>query len=113
MSFETNNLITVGENGWGHANGCTTPNDCVEMMPIVGGVDGGGVQIRDSKLGDESPVLNFDHGEAAAWILAAAQGGFNDLINPERLEEPLRSQFAEWAASVAIPRAVETTTAFV
>jgi hypothetical protein len=46
--------------------------NCVETMP-----EPSGFAIRDSKLGDASPVLHFTAAEFAAWVKGCAAGEFN------------------------------------
>ena len=48
---------------------------CVELADLGGGVVG----VRDSKLGDASPVLRFTRGEIDAWLAGAQAGEFDDL----------------------------------
>ena len=37
------------------------------------------VAVRDSKLGDASPILRFTRAEVAAWLAGAKAGEFDDL----------------------------------
>ena len=50
-------------------------NGCVELADLGDGIVG----VRDSKLGDDSPVLRFTQAEVAAWLAGAAAGEFDDL----------------------------------
>ncbi|MGH9211046.1 MAG: DUF397 domain-containing protein [Acidimicrobiales bacterium] len=47
---------------------------CVQLADL-----GGGVAVRDSKLGDDSPVLLFTRTELAAFLAGAKAGEFDDL----------------------------------
>lgn len=51
-------------------------NGCVELADLSDGIVG----VRDSKLGDASPVLTFNRGEIAAWLAGSKAGEFDDLI---------------------------------
>ena len=50
-------------------------NGCVEMA----GLGGGTIGVRDSKLGDDSPVLRFTCREISAFLKGAKDGEFDDL----------------------------------
>jgi len=49
-------------------------NGCVEVAAI-----GDSIGVRDSKLGDNSPVLTFTRAEIAAWVTGCKAGEFDDL----------------------------------
>lgn len=48
---------------------------CVELA-----VADGQVGVRDSKLGDASPVLSFTPGEFRAFLSGAKAGEFDELV---------------------------------
>lgn len=50
-------------------------NGCVELASLGAGIIG----VRDSKLGDASPVLHFTQAEVHAWLSGAKAGQFDDL----------------------------------
>ena len=50
-------------------------NGCVELADFGDGIVG----VRDSKLGDSSPVLRFTRAEVAAWLAGSKAGEFDDL----------------------------------
>ena len=49
--------------------------DCVQLARLDGDVVG----VRDSKHGEESPVLGFSRAEVRAFIAGAKAGEFDDL----------------------------------
>ena len=54
----------------------SSPNAaCVELAQLDGDVVG----VRDSKLGEESPVLGFSRDELRAFVQGAKAGEFDDL----------------------------------
>ena len=55
--------------------------DCVEVAPLHDALSGptGGVALRDSKLGDESPILTFTPSEFDAFLGGVRAGEFDDL----------------------------------
>lgn len=55
----------------------SNPTDCVQLAEA----EGGGTLVRDSKLGDSSPVLHFTPSEMKAFILGATAGEFNDFTD--------------------------------
>jgi Domain of unknown function (DUF397) len=59
---------------WRKSTFSGTNGSCVEFAP-----DAEGVLMRDSKLGDESPVLVFDRGSMADFLDRAKRGEFDDL----------------------------------
>jgi hypothetical protein len=58
---------------WRKSSGSKTINDCVEAAPLPGG----GAVLRDSKLGDGSPVLSFTASEWTAFLAGARGGEFD------------------------------------
>jgi hypothetical protein len=50
-------------------------NGCVELADLGEGIVG----VRDSKLGDASPVLRFTRSEVAAWLAGTKAAEFDDL----------------------------------
>lgn len=50
-------------------------NGCVELADLGDGIVG----VRDSKLGDASPILRFTQAEVAAWLAGVTAGEFDDL----------------------------------
>lgn len=61
---------------WRKSSFSSQGSDCVEMADLGEGAVG----IRDSKLGDASPVLTFTRLELGAWLAGAQAGEFDDLI---------------------------------
>jgi hypothetical protein len=53
----------------------TDNGTCVEMADLGDDIIG----VRDSKLGDDSPVLQFSRAEVAAWLEGSKAGEFDDL----------------------------------
>jgi hypothetical protein len=49
-------------------------NNCAEVAETADGI-----AMRDSKLGDDSPVLHFTRTELAAFLAGAKAGEFDDL----------------------------------
>jgi hypothetical protein len=58
---------------WRKSSRSATSGDCVEVGTRA---DTSAVGIRDSKLGEHSPVLTFQPGAMAAFVTAAKNGGF-------------------------------------
>lgn len=55
---------------WIKSSRSSTNGSCVEIM-----TDGqGGVKVRDSKLGDKSPILVFTAGEWDAFVAGVRDG---------------------------------------
>lgn len=50
-------------------------SDCVELAALPAG----GVAVRDTKLGDKSPVLSFTPREIDAFLKGLQAGEFTDL----------------------------------
>lgn len=59
---------------WRKSTYSGTNGSCVEFAP-----DAKAVLMRDSKLGDDSPVLVFDRGSIADFLDRAKRGEFDDL----------------------------------
>jgi hypothetical protein len=59
-----------------YSTGDSSGGECVELAPLPEG----GVAVRDSKLGDQSPVVNFTQAELRAFVLGVKAGEFDDLI---------------------------------
>jgi hypothetical protein len=49
-------------------------SDCVEVAKVPGG----GRKVRHSKLGEDSPVLEFNEGEWRAFLAGVRAGEFDD-----------------------------------
>lgn len=60
---------------WRKATASASNGSCVELADLGDGLIG----VRDSKLGDASPVLTFTRAEVAAWLEGARSGEFDDL----------------------------------
>jgi hypothetical protein len=58
------------------SNGTGNGGACVELAPLPDG----GVAMRNSTLGDTSPVIHYTKAELRAFILGAQAGEFDDLI---------------------------------
>ncbi|WP_447005653.1 DUF397 domain-containing protein [Saccharothrix isguenensis] len=59
---------------WRKSSRSATSGECVE---IGAGDSTASVGVRDSKLGDDSPILAFAPGTVAAFVTAAKNGGFD------------------------------------
>jgi hypothetical protein len=51
-------------------------NECVELAALPDG----GVAIRNSTLGDASPVVTYTKAELKAFLLGVKAGEFDDLV---------------------------------
>ena len=71
-------LLGAATNGWGKSSFSDGDNGCVELNFAAPGHVG----VRDSKLGDASPLLVFTAVELDAWLAAAKAGEFDDRIRP-------------------------------
>jgi hypothetical protein len=60
---------------WQKASYSEPQQSCVEFAKV-----GGTIAIRDSKLGSESPILQFDAAEIAAMLDGAKDGEFDHFI---------------------------------
>jgi hypothetical protein len=54
----------------------STPNGCVEVALVDDGI-----AVRDSKLGDDSPVLRFTPYEWDLFVLAVKDGEFDHTVS--------------------------------
>jgi Domain of unknown function (DUF397) len=57
---------------WQHSRMCSINGSCVEIAAL----SGGGVAIRDGKLGEASPVLTFTQEEWDAFAAGVKAGEF-------------------------------------
>jgi hypothetical protein len=60
------------KNTWIKASLSSGGDNCVEVMQTIGGV-----LVRDSKYGDDSPVLGFTPSEWEAFVGGAQMGEFD------------------------------------
>ncbi|ONI71351.1 DUF397 domain-containing protein [Actinosynnema sp. ALI-1.44] len=60
---------------WQKATASQPNGDCVEFAKV-----GGVIGLRDSKLGDGGPVLQFTEAEIAAMLSGAKNGEFDHLV---------------------------------
>lgn len=60
---------------WRKASASASNGSCVELADLGDGVVG----VRDSKLGNDSPVLQFSRSEVAAWLAGVKDGEFDDM----------------------------------
>lgn len=51
-------------------------NECVEVAELPNG----GVALRNSILGEASPVVQYTRGEIRAFLLGVKDGEFDDLM---------------------------------
>jgi hypothetical protein len=51
-------------------------NGCVELAPLPYG----GIAVRDSKLGNDSPILRFDRHEFTSFVRGVLAGEFDNLM---------------------------------
>jgi hypothetical protein len=64
----------IGELVWRKATKSSAEgSDCVEVAVLPQG----GAAVRDSKLGDDSPVLEFNEGEWRAFLAGVRAGEFD------------------------------------
>jgi hypothetical protein len=50
--------------------------ECVELAPLPDG----GIAVRNSTLGDASPVVTYTKAELNAFLLGVKAGEFDDLV---------------------------------
>ncbi|ROP37276.1 DUF397 domain-containing protein [Saccharothrix texasensis] len=58
------------------SNGTGNGGACVELAPL----SDGGVAMRNSTLGEASPVVHYTQAELRAFVLGVKAGEFDDLI---------------------------------
>ncbi len=58
------------------STGETNGGECVEIAELPEG----GVAVRNSTLGDASPVVHYTRAELRAFVLGVKAGEFDDLI---------------------------------
>lgn len=51
-------------------------NECVELAALPDG----GIAVRNSTLGDASPVVHYTQAELRAFFLGVKAGEFDDLV---------------------------------
>ncbi|EMD23760.1 DUF397 domain-containing protein [Amycolatopsis azurea] len=76
MNSDTTRPTLLGLSGWWKSSYSAGANGCVEVNDSVTGYVG----VRDSKLGDNSPVLVFEPHEIRAFVLGAKNGEFDHLL---------------------------------
>ncbi|MEU9690944.1 DUF397 domain-containing protein [Amycolatopsis japonica] len=76
MINDTSRPTLVGLTGWWKSSYSAGASGCVEVNNTVPGFVG----IRDSKLGEQSPVLVFEQHEMRAFVLGAKNGEFDNLL---------------------------------
>lgn len=59
--------------GWRKSSFCNGAATCVEVAPLPDG----SVGVRDSKLGDDSPLLSFTPTEWVAFVAGVRDGEFD------------------------------------
>jgi hypothetical protein len=60
---------------WRKSTKSNGSGDCTEVASLPGGLIG----VRDSKLGESSPILAFTQSEWQAFLAGAKAGEFDDL----------------------------------
>ncbi|MEV7549423.1 DUF397 domain-containing protein [Amycolatopsis sp. NPDC089917] len=76
MNSDTTRPTLLGLSGWWKSSYSAGTGGCVEVNDSVTGYVG----VRDSKLGDNSPVLVFEPHEIRAFVLGAKNGEFDHLL---------------------------------
>jgi hypothetical protein len=89
-------MMTTEPTGWIRSSSCSYGGDCVEVAfhkaaassqgmncVEVGECDcaGGTVHVRDSKLGDASPILTFTRDEFEAFKAGVRAGEFDSEVH--------------------------------
>ncbi|WP_158849066.1 DUF397 domain-containing protein [Saccharothrix deserti] len=59
---------------WRKSSRSATSGQCVEIGTSTDSIQ---VGVRDSKLGEDSPILTFTPGVMATFVSAAKDGGFD------------------------------------
>ncbi|MFD2415939.1 DUF397 domain-containing protein [Amycolatopsis pigmentata] len=75
MNIEASRTTLATMSGW-HKSSYSNVNACVELNGSLPGCVG----MRDSKLGADSPILVFERHEMRAFLLAAKDGEFDNLL---------------------------------
>ena len=68
-------MSTMNDLAWRKAT-ASGNNGCVELAPLPDG----GIAVRDSKLGDDSPILQFDQHEFTSFVRGVRAGEFDQLM---------------------------------
>lgn len=68
---------------WRRSTRCNGASACVEVA-----CTGGEVRVRDSKLGDASPVISFTVGEWWSYLAALKTGQLGTYVGPVLLAAP-------------------------
>ncbi|WP_410601184.1 DUF397 domain-containing protein [Amycolatopsis sp. lyj-90] len=76
MSTDSPRPTFTHASGWWKSSYSNGASGCVEFNASVPGYVG----VRDSKLGEKSPVLVFEPHEIQAFVLGAKAGEFDDLL---------------------------------
>ncbi|MBB5850016.1 DUF397 domain-containing protein [Amycolatopsis umgeniensis] len=76
MNSDTSRPTLVGLTGWWKSSYSAGSAGCVEVNDTIPGFVG----MRDSKLGEKSPVLVFEPHEIRAFVLGAKNGEFDHLL---------------------------------
>ncbi|GAA4538311.1 DUF397 domain-containing protein [Amycolatopsis samaneae] len=71
MNTENSRPTLIGVPGWRKSSRSRGANGCVELNTSVPGYAG----VRDSKLGEASPILVLEHREMRAFLHQIKNGG--------------------------------------
>ncbi|MFE6617302.1 DUF397 domain-containing protein [Amycolatopsis sp. NPDC057786] len=77
MNNDSSRPTLLGLSGWWKSSYSAGSAGCVEVNDSVKGYVG----VRDSKLGENSPVLVFEPHEIKAFVLGAKNGEFDHLLS--------------------------------